>query len=160
MGFLSSCSENSSSDNTLKEYIADDNTFQSWMNFALYTTKQSPDPALGKAHGGNDNTVTREIYFKDNQSRVNGIYPIGTVIVKHSKNPDNSFNMITAMVKRGNNFNPNAGDWEWFILGPNGKIMKDDNGVAMRGANLMDGMCAGCHSQAVSKDFVFSKNNL
>jgi len=104
LGFLSSCSENSSSDNTLKEYIADDNTFQCWMNFAIYTTKQSPDPALGEAHGGNDNTVTREIYFKDNQSRVNGIYPIGTVIVKHSKNPDNSVNMITAMVKRGNNF--------------------------------------------------------
>jgi len=36
--------------------------------------------------------------------------------------------------------------------------MKDENGMAMRGANLMDGMCAGCHSQVLSKGFVFSKS--
>jgi len=38
------------------------------------------------AHGGNDETVVRDVYFKDGQLPVNGIYPVGTIIVKHLKN--------------------------------------------------------------------------
>ncbi len=108
------------------------------------------------AHHGNDSTVTRYIYFKDSQTFSGGKYPLGTIIVKESQNDDMSVHELTAMVKRGNNFNANAGDWEWFMLAPDGKIATDTDGNPMRGADLMGGMCVGCHS-AVSTDYVFSK---
>jgi hypothetical protein len=65
---------------------------------------------------------------------------------------------FTAMVKRGNNFNAAGGDWEWFMLNSDGSIAVDaTSGMAMRGANLMNGMCIGCHQGASSKDYVYSK---
>lgn len=141
----------------VNEFVADDDTFENFMSWQLAATNQGPDPALGMAHGGNDNTVTREIYFKDGQNPSNGKYPVGTVIVKHSKNPDQSVNEFTAMVKRGNNFAPSGGDWEWFMLMPDGSIATDADGNPMRGADLMGGMCVSCHTQASDKDYVFSK---
>ena len=140
----------------IPEYIADDSSFSSFMNWKLEAQNQGPDPALGPAHAGNDNSVTRRIYFKDGQNPVNGEYPVGTIIVKHSNNADNSVNEFTAMVKRGNDFNPNGGDWEWFMLKPDGTIGDDGSGGKMRGANLMNGMCLSCHS-ASSTDFSFTK---
>ncbi|MCF8388594.1 MAG: cytochrome P460 family protein [Bacteroidales bacterium] len=154
-----SCSKDDDDDTTdpNPEFVADDNTFKDFMNWALEATHQGADPALGMAHGGNDSTVVREVYFKDGQDMQNGSYPIGTVIVKHSHNPDNSVNEFTAMAKRGNNFSPNGGDWEWFMLNSDGSIATDGDGNPMRGANLMDGMCLSCHSQAAGSDYVFSK---
>jgi hypothetical protein len=61
------------------------------------------------------------------------------------------------MVKRGNDFNPNGGDWEWFMLNSDGTIAVDGNGNKMRGADLMGGMCLMCHTGASNKDYVFSK---
>ncbi|MGE0635260.1 MAG: hypothetical protein AB7G44_06660 [Bacteroidia bacterium] len=140
------------------EFIADNSTFANFMSWSLDATAQGPDPALGgMAHGGNDSTVTRNVYFKNGQDPINGTYPIGTVIVKHSNNPAGSVNEFTAMVKRGNDFNPNVGDWEFFMLMPDGSIASDTTGMEMRGASLMNGMCGGCHSGASSSDFVFSK---
>jgi mono/diheme cytochrome c family protein len=61
------------------------------------------------------------------------------------------------MVKRGNSFNPSAGDWEWFMLNSDGSVATDSSsGMKIRGANLMDGMCISCHS-AASTDFSFTK---
>jgi len=149
-----SCSKN---DNKNKEFVADDNTFKNFMSWVLEATQQGADPALGMAHGGNDETVTRRIYFKDGQDPKDGKYPVGTLIVKHSDNPDNSVNEFTAMVKRGNDFNPSGGDWEWFMLNSDGTIAVDGDGNKMRGADLMGGMCLMCHSAAGTKDYVFSK---
>lgn len=142
---------------TPTEFVADDNTFKDFMNWTLEATNQGPDPALGGAHAGNDSTVTRMVYFKDGQDPANGKYPVGTVIVKHSSNPDQSVNEFTAMVKRGNDFATSGGDWEWFMLTPDGSIATDGDGNPMRGANLMGGMCISCHTQASNKDYVFSK---
>lgn len=140
------------------EYIADDNSFANFMSWPLDATTQGADPALGMAHAGNDSTVTRNIYFKDGQDPVNGIYPVGSIIVKHTNNPSHTVNEFTAMVKRGNDYNTSGGDWEWFMLNPDGTIATDPNtGNDMRGADLMGGMCLGCHTVASSKDYVFSK---
>lgn len=140
------------------EFIADDETFENFMTWVVEAENQGPDPALGEAHGGNDETVTRTVYVKNGQDRVEGEFPVGTLIVKHSKNPDNSVNEFTAMVKRGNDFNTSGGDWEWFMLNPDGTIATDpSSGNKMRGANLMNGMCLSCHSAAASDDYVFSK---
>ncbi len=157
---ITSCSKDDDEDNppTPSEFVADDNTFVSFMNWSKDATAQGADPALGgMAHGGNDETVVREVYFKDGQAAVNGSYPVGTIIVKHSKNPEGTVDERTALVKRGNNFNSEGGDWEWFMLAPDGKIARDENGNAMRGANLMNGMCLQCHTVAKAKDYVFSK---
>ncbi len=143
-------------DDTETEFVADDNTFQSFNAWYLHASHQGPDPALGVAHAGNDTSVTRKVYFKDNQNAVNGKYPVGTIIVKHSSN-GTTVDEYTAMVKRGNGFSPDTNDWEWFMLAPDGTIAKDPTGALMRGAKLMGGMCNGCHTQAAAKDYVFSK---
>jgi len=140
-----------------QEFIADSNSFSSFMSWPIGATNQGPDPALGTAHAGNDSTVTRTVYFKNDQNRVNGKFPVGTIIVKHSTNLSGSVNEFTAMVKRGNNFNPSKGDWEFFMLNSNGSIAVDGSGMPMRGANLMNGMCGGCHAGASNKDYIFSK---
>lgn len=151
---LQSCKED---EEVPQEFIADDNTFKNFMSWALEASHQGADPALGGAHGGNDETVTRNVYFEDGQEPKDGKYPVGTLIVKHSNNPDNSVNEFTAMVKRGNDFNPNGGDWEWFMLNSDGTIAVDGDGNKMRGADLMGGMCLMCHTGASNKDYVFSK---
>lgn len=139
------------------EFVADDQTFAGFANWVLEATNQGPDPALGMAHGGNDSTVTRFVYFKDGQDPVNATYPQGTLIVKNSTNPSQTVNEFTAMAKRGANFNSSNNGWEWFMLNQDGSIATDSLGNKLRGANLMGGMCGGCHSQVSSKDFIFTK---
>jgi len=140
---------------TPSEYVANDASFSNWMSWTLVATISEPGVALGEmAHGGQDPTFTRKVYIKDNATAVNGKYPVGTIVVKHSQNEANTTNEYTAMVKRGNGFNPSNNDWEWFMIDTEGKIA---DGGAARGANLMNGMCGGCHTGATAKDFVFSK---
>ena len=153
---LNSCSDDNTTTPEANEFIANDNTFMNFMNWTLVKTNQGADPALGTAHAGNDETVTREIYIKNNQSRKDGKFPLGTIVVKHSKNTAGTVNEFTAMVKRGNDFNANGGNWEWFMLNPDGTIAEQE-GMPTRGANLMNGMCVGCHSAASADDFVFTK---
>ncbi len=140
-----------------QEFIADTNSFVNFMTWTVQSTKKGPSPSLSTAHVGNDTSVTRRVYFKNGQDPINGKYPIGTIIVKHGTNPAGTVNELTAMVKRGNNFNSSIGDWEFFMLSSNGKIAKDANGNLMRGASLMSGMCGGCHGGASAKDYIFSK---
>lgn len=152
---LQSCKKDNSS---MQEFIADNSSFSGFHNWSLDATNYGPSPSLGTAHAGNDSTVTRVVYFKNGQDRVDGSYPVGTIVVKHSTNPSGTVNEITAMVKRGNNFNPSAGNWEWFMLMPDGSIATDGTGMAMRGgASMMGGMCNSCHAGASSQDFTFSK---
>jgi len=148
---LNSCNDD---DDSNPEFIADDETYENFMTWVVEAENQGPDPALGPAHGGNDETVTRTVYVKNGQDRVDGEFPVGTLIVKHSHNPDNTVNAFTAMVKRGNDFNTDGGDWEWMFLNADGTIATD-SGNQMRGADL--GQCLNCHSAAASSDYVFSK---
>ena len=131
------------------EYIADNNTFKEFMNWSNDATNTGADPALGGAHIGNDSTVTRKIYFLNGQDPVDGSYPDGTMIVKHSYNGSGTVNEYTALVKRGNGFDEDGNNWEYFMLNADGSIID-------RGANLLDGMCKDCHNFA-STDYVFSK---
>lgn len=139
-----------------KESIADDNTFANFASWSLDVERVGIDPSLGSAHGGNDSTTVRKIYFKDGVSRSGDEYPIGATILKYSFN-DNGVDMRTGMVKRGNDFDAEHNDWEYFVVTADGKIATDADGAKMRGANLMNGMCVGCHSGAASKDYIFTK---
>jgi len=138
------------------EFIANDQSFGGFEEWTVVASHSGPDPALGAAHSGNDETVTRTVYVKDDQDRIDGIFPTGTLIVKHSNNPNGTVDAITAMAKRGNNFNEGYGDWEFFVLESNGAITTG-GGTQLRGAMLMDGACRNCHSQAAENDFIFSK---
>ncbi len=92
--------EETTTDPQPQEYVANDDSFKDIMSWTLAAEPMGIDPALGAAHGGNDSTVVRSIYFKDDAKPVNGEYPVGTVIVKHSHNEAGSVEMYTAMVKR------------------------------------------------------------
>jgi hypothetical protein len=135
------------------EFVASDSDFENFRSWNVVAVVEGANPALGDmAHGGQDELVTRTVYVKNDQDRASdGKFPVGTLVVKESKKDGAVFEM-TAMVKRGNNFNPDNNDWEWFMLNEDGTIK-----IAMRGAKLMDGMCGMCHSGAKTKDFVFSK---
>jgi hypothetical protein len=61
------------------------------------------------------------------------------------------------MVKRGDDYNPDGGNWEWFNLDNSTpiKIALDGEGNQVRG--IMTG-CIGCHKAAeVPRDFVFTR---
>ncbi len=139
-----------------QEFVANNQTFTGFKSFTKVAENNGPDPSLGAAHSGNDSTVTRTIFFKDNITAASGSYPVGAIIVKESKNDEGTVNMITDMVKRGNSFNTQGGDWEWFVLTSDGTIAKDEQGNDMRGAALMNGACVSCHAGAKT-DYVFSK---
>ena len=134
------------------EFVADDNTFSGFMSWELAATFNGADPSLGAAHGGNDSMAVREIFFLDSQDPVDGVYPTGTVIVKYTTLSTGD-KEVTAMVKRGDDFDTDGADWEYFMLNEDGTIADGGN---MRGADLMGGMCKGCHSYATN-DYVFAK---
>lgn len=158
---FASCSKNDDDNNTTtepEEYVANGDSFKNILSWTLGAEPVGIDPALGAAHGGNDSTVTRSIYFKDNAKPVNGSYPVGSVVVKYSHNPAGTVVMYTAMVKRGGNFDSDNGDWEYFMLSGDGAIAMDADGNEMRGdgPTMMGGMCLSCHSGASSKDYIFT----
>lgn len=157
IAFQACNNEDDSGDDTAPEFVATNSDFADFRNWTEVATNQGPSPSLSMAHGGNDENATRTIYIKDNQDRgADGEFPVGTTIVKDTRDGDGNTIEVTAMVKRGNNFNPDNNDWEWFMLTPDGNIAQDNN-MELRGPKLMDGMCGACHTQAQSKDFVFSK---
>lgn len=140
---------------TPSEFIADNSTFKGFESWHLHATKNGIDPALMDAHAGNDSMSERKIYFTSHAvERKDGQFPVGTIVSKKTVWPTGS--MITAMAKRGNDFDPAGNNWEYFVLASDGSIMVD-NGTVMRGKDLMNGMCKGCHTSAKSKDFIFTK---
>lgn len=148
---IQACSKDDDSSDDPEEpaqFEANNSTFSDFENWTLRATHLGPDPAVGELHGPNDSTVVREIYVKNNQLPVNGVYPQGTVIVKHSYNPSATVDEYTAMVKRGGNFNSTDNGWEWFLLNSDGTIKS-------RGAKITGINCGGCHSGATT-DFVYS----
>lgn len=152
---IQSCKDDE--EESVPEFVATSNDFKDFRTWNVVAVHEGANSALGgMAHGGDDQAVTRTVYVKNNQDRASdGKFPVGTLVVKETKK-DGVVIEMTAMVKRGNNFNPDNNDWEWFMLNEDGTI-KIDQGAELRGAKLMDGMCGACHSSAKSKDFLFSK---
>ncbi|MBA3901251.1 MAG: cytochrome P460 family protein [Bacteroidetes bacterium] len=147
-------------ENSKREFVADDSTFKNYRDWKVIKTNTGTSPMIRDAHAAEMPDVTRYVHAKDPDVKrdANGDFPRGTVIVKESRKEDGTVEAVTAMVKRGGNFNPEHKGWEWFMLeGPSGKINRDGD-MKMRGAALMDGMCNSCHAQVREKDYVFSKD--
>jgi hypothetical protein len=141
------------------EYVADEALFAGYASWDLIEFTTEPHPKLGMAHQNSDSPPLRKIFQK--QIWANPLedgttgYPIGTVLVKEVIRDAKVIELV-AMVKRGGQFNPEGGNWEWFMLDPaTQKILVQDN-KPVRGAIAM---CNGCHSVATDTagiDFVFS----
>lgn len=149
--FVTSCKKEDD-DNNNQEFVADDNTFANYTTWTFVKQEQGASPSLADAHQGNNADAVRRIYVNNNADRgSNSEFPNGTIFLKETKDAGGNVIEFTAMAKRGGSFNSANKDWEWFMLNPaDGKIMD-------RGANLMGGMCGGCHSAKASADYVFSK---
>ena len=141
------------------EFIADNNTFSGFESWSIGAVKNGVDPAnLGMAHAGNDSSSQRTIYWSNSAATRsdNGQYPVGTIISKKTTWSGNGGgSMITAMAKRGNNFDASGNNWEYFILNADGSILVD--GDTKRGANLNGGGCKGCHGKVAGNDYIFTK---
>lgn len=139
------------------EYAADDTDFDDYTAWSrIGETIGSDNPLLGSGHKGDNPDAVRRVYKKQlmaNPDTDKQGYPIGTIIVKEVEE-DAEVTEITAMVKRGGDFNEDHGTWEWFMLDPSTGAVMD------QGADLMGGMCNTCHEIASDnpdngKDYVF-----
>ncbi len=141
------------------DFIADDQTFAGLTSWTLSGEESglSTYTSLGGAHGAATSTSVRKIYYSGGQDPANGEYPMGTLIAKHvSDSEDASINQYFGMVKRGADYDPAGGNWEWFILNADGTIQNDpDTGEPQRGDSSFKA-CGSCHAGA-AVDFAFTK---
>jgi hypothetical protein len=75
-------------------------------------------------------------------------FPAGSVIVKE-KLPDQSSQtpeLLTVMIKRGQGFNDESGDWEYMVVDGSGTKVEAQGKLAN---------CQGCHQANRGKDYVF-----
>ena len=153
--FFIGCSEDAN-DPEIKEFIAEEEDFVGYENWEQTTPPRvGVDPAnilAGGAHGATDSNVTRSMFISPDgaQPSDGGQYPVGTLLAKEMKDSSGTIMMITAMAKRGNNYDPSGNDWEYLLLDASGSITD-------RGADLMNGMCKACHAGAAALDYVFTR---
>jgi hypothetical protein len=99
---------------------------------------KSPDPHLG----------TKNVYVSD--EAVNGIYPIGAMIVKEAFRPDKDFVGLIATMRKIEGANPGVNDWvfvEWTRDAPGAPFTELARG----------GVCESCHSGVAGQDYVFTQ---
>jgi hypothetical protein len=138
-----------------KEFVATEADFVDYDKWTKVGEFKGPSQALGAAHEGNNDTVTRVVFIKGDAKRVNGQFPVGTIVAKQHRAADGKIMGVTVMAKRGAEFNKEFGGWEWFMLDPaTRKIAVGADGKEVRGAIQM---CNACHGQAKDKDFVFTR---
>jgi hypothetical protein len=76
-----------------------------------------------------------------------GTYPQGTVILKkkYSDAEGKDTELYTGMIKRTKGFNPQGGDWEYFVLAGDGKTVTQTGALTS---------CMECHQAYRASDFV------
>lgn len=139
---------------------ADFADYASW--FLVDYTAGPVNAILGTAHMGPDLSYSRLVWSNVDPAlqTPEGEWPLGTRLVKETftwvdgEKQLAAMGGVLAMAKRGGGFNPEGAGWEWFELRP-------DATIAMRGgAEMMMGMCNGCHAAAngdVGHDRSFKK---
>ena len=90
------------------------------------------------------NKVGREAMFAKEAQR----FPEGSIIVKekYSTPEDRKPLLYTIMRKREAGYNPQVGDWEFSVVGP--------NGTQLQASGKLEN-CQGCHVGKSESDFVF-----
>lgn len=142
--------------NTAGEFVITKSMLSDYTSWQVtdYATGSS-NPNLGAAHGATNNEIARQVFENSTALTQQGSspYAMGSVLVKEvftTKEGEKEFTGTFAMVKRGGNFNPDKGGWEWFRF-------DEKNNVAARGEIAG---CIGCHGLAVNDagiDYTFNK---
>lgn len=144
---LIGCSDDDDSVTTT-QFEAELQDFANYMGWSQVDYTVSDVPGLSGAHMEGDGNFTRLIYASSNAVPVSGVYPDGSILVKETytwneETGDKEYaemGGLLGMVKRGGDFNPGGGGWEWFML------ESDLSGIAARGGEeMMDGACNSCH---------------
>ena len=108
-------------------------------------------------------TGASRVYYNRPPNRASGSFPVGTVIVKETLEPDPRDRSIFALVKRGGDYGASgARGWEWFEL--QNVCGTDAPSIGWRGLGPPAGEtyggdpdgCATCHSVAAENDFVMT----
>ena len=75
-------------------------------------------------------------------------FPEGSVIVKEklSEKSSPTPELLTVMIKRGKDFNPNSGDWEYMVV--------DGTATNIQAQGKLEN-CQSCHSAKPGTDYVF-----
>lgn len=143
------------------EFVAEPSIFANYQSWDLIEYDNAPSNLAGGAHI--DGASVRRIYQKQvlaNPTEAGTLgYPIGTILVKDISK-GGSIQEIVAMVKRGGNFDPTNGNWEYFMLDPAAPTtIAKMEGNDVRGAIAM---CIGCHQKAKDDagiDYVFKHSH-
>jgi hypothetical protein len=151
--FFSACSEDTV-DTTPTEFIAtesDFNGYASWSKTTADRVGEDPAGLTHGAHGASDSSILRKIFLKQSAAvrGSSGQFPVGTMFAKEMSMAG-LVQVVTGMAKRGNSYDASGNDWEYFMIGADGKFLG-------RGDTLMGGGCKGCHSATADKDYIFTK---
>ncbi|MGL1892158.1 MAG: cytochrome P460 family protein [Spirochaetaceae bacterium] len=76
-----------------------------------------------------------------------GTVPYGSIIVKENYTSDEELDKLTVMVKV-KDYNPEAGDWFWAAIKPNGEILAEGTPKG----------CLSCHSGVKYNDYIVVKD--
>ena len=131
-----------------EEFAAEAGDFANYQSWEAIDYSVAPNEILGPAHMGDNPDYARRVYINPSGNIEGEEYALGTILIKETftwedgKQKFAETGGILAMAKRAGEFNPDSGGWEWFMLAP-------DSSIASRGgAEMMDGMCNGCHAMA------------
>jgi hypothetical protein len=84
-------------------------------------------------------------------------YPEGAVILKENFSSESGRPgmpiSVTAMIKRGSDYDPGKGNWEYLQFDAQGKIILQGNS----NNSVVSKNCANCHGHVESRDYVFSQ---
>ncbi|MBD3165453.1 hypothetical protein GF324_02555 [bacterium] len=154
-GFVAGCGDDDDEEDMGYEATIDDfSGYDSWerVDYVAYPVNMS---TLGTAHAGANEAYVRDVFMSSDASMSGGEWAEGSIFVKEvhefdsNQEPDwGSNGALMGMVKRGGDYNPDHGGWEWFLLSGDG------SSIEARGGDLMDGACNSCHAQATD-DYVF-----
>lgn len=76
-------------------------------------------------------------------------FPVGSIIVKQKFDPNHEPDkplLYTVMIKHELGYNPDAGDWEFAVIGGDGRTFQARGALAN---------CIACHTPQKANDFVF-----
>lgn len=153
--FIVACSDDETITPTDTEFVAEYSDFEGYESWELVEESVGEDPS-GNLIGAHEEAVSKRIIRvnKTNVQMENDEWPVGTILVKEMRNAETDDLMaVMAMAKRGADFNPDHNGWEWLV------INKDEGKIQERDANLMGGMCNGCHVKVKENDYSFVLNN-
>lgn len=150
-----SSSAQSSTDSSEEQFVAELSDLMNYREWLSIDYSIGPThPALAGRHGGDGEQLSRRVFANDIAlSMADGTteFPVGSAFVSeisHFEDEGRDVETIAdeggllAMVKRGGDFNPDGGGWEWFVLA------NDRSRIVRRGADFLDRLCSDCHQMA------------